>query len=83
MDYPMTPDKFAAVRAQLLANPDVTVSETTNTSGTIKTKDVLLGYAWDGTNLAISIIKRFTVLAKVASQFQIFAHVQTDLMQVA
>lgn len=56
MTIPLTPAQFAALKAKLLGAPDVTVTQTGADSGNVITDSIEFSYAYDGTDLTITVI---------------------------
>lgn len=81
MQLNITPTQFSTLQEKLSADHDVTISETTDVTGTLTTHDVTLSYSYDGTSvLDIEVTAKHSFEAKVAPESVIDGKI-TDLFQ--
>lgn len=77
----LTSTQFNTVKDKLKTTPDVELVETTPTTGTLTTKDVILVYDYIENRLSVTIVKRKSWEADLASDTMIFNKLQTLLAQ--
>lgn len=76
MQFPMTPEEFATVKAKLAVQPGISISPSGEFSGTITSSQAKIAYQFDGTNLTATVAERYGFVAKHAPASVVEEHIQ-------